>query len=201
MEFHVLYGDAMRYHEQFVQNEKYRSIAEAVQAQGWLINERALEPQNDADTTIVFCGTEGAKPPLDKEGELMWEPKFGMPSIKIKARADTPAYYTKRGFFHKRFVEAVLLYVYPHSLRGRRRHLIGMYNGYILKLLLVDFDDKDKLLQSWSNPQSDKQELLQSYYPEFPSTLSRAMKEAQQDEMDWMEPVEETEFFTTALRF
>lgn len=201
MEFHVLYDDALRYHEQFMQNEKYRNIAEAVRVEGWLTDGRDFGPQHDADTSIVFCDITGAKPPLDKEGELLWEPKFGMPSIKIKAQADTEFNYIKQGFFHKRFVEAVLLYVYPHSLRGRRRHLIGMRNGYRLNLLLVDFDNKDKLLQSWSNPQSDRQQLLQFYYPELPITLSRAMKEAEQDEMDWMEPDKEIEFFAKVLRF
>ena len=200
MEFYILYDDALQYHKQFMQNEKYRNIAKAVKAQGWHADERAFS-QHDANTFIVFCDATGVKSPLDKEAEPMWEPKFGMPSIKIKAQVDTPAYYTKWGFFHNRFVEAVLLYMYPHSLRGRRRHLIGMRNGYRLSFLLVDFADKDKLLQSWSTPQNEAEYLLQSYFPRFPRTLSRAMKEAQWEEMELLESVEEQDFFTAELRF
>lgn len=187
-QFYILYSDALRYHNQFMQNAKYRSIAKAVETQDWFIDGRWYNPMSHDDLAIVFCNTVG----VDNNNRIVtWEGGIKIPDIKIQASTDTPKYLktplnnqnyvTTQGFFNTPFVQAVLFYVYPHILRGLEPHLFGFYEihrnrGFMLRLLLVDFYDKDKLLRAWEIPKTDRQSLLKHYFPNFRRLLAQAMK-------------------------
>ena len=177
MEFFVLYEDAMRYHDLFMRVDQYRTYANAIRSQRWLVDGNNFNPEDETDKAIVICLPDGVVPPRNKNGSYMWHEKYGLPRIDIQAPADTSSKYTLTGTFHPIFVESVLLYVYAHALRGEKRHLFGIRSGRSLSMLLVDFKDKDKILQGVSDPQTHRQNLLRLTHPQLASTFAMAIAE------------------------
>lgn len=179
MNFYILHEDGMKLHEQFMANEDYKKVADAIKDQGWIVNENDFEPDEDADRAIMLGWHLGKDAPVDQStGKPMWVEKYGWNAPSFLAPAGTPDFMiSNNGKYHSSIIYGIMLYMYPHALLGVKGDLFYNRIGRGLRFLFLDPLQGDVLVPLWNNPSTDRQHLLRQYFQDFPALLANAVAE------------------------